>query len=167
MALVWRSLLPIVLGLIFRPRPGDPVAERLGMHQGRATATVASGKARTKTKDSCDDAEGKAFVAAFIQHNVDVLTHDSGDLPHHASPARLTPRLPGDGTRGRSRIGGAPMLAEGMPWPPVNDAFRDTIVLSCRSILSVDLGMVPKGSLRWEATWFEDTGIHKDKFWDL
>jgi hypothetical protein len=42
------------------------------------------------------------------------------------------------------------------------------ILLFCLvGILSADIGMVQKCSLHWEATWFEDTGIHKDKVWDL
>ena len=116
--LAWQGVPLVVLGLIFRPRPGHPMAALLGMHRSQAAAAMAT----AEPEDTLEAAEAKAFLAEVIKQNVAVLAHEPGDLPHHAQPAKLVPRRPGETGRGRSWIGGAPMLPEGMAWPKTDGA---------------------------------------------
>lgn len=113
--LMWQGVSLAALGLLFRPRPGHPMAKHLGMHQRRTAA------AAPKPEIPPEDAESRAFIFGFADQNAAVLTPEPVDVPHHAEPAKLVPCLPGNPGRGHSWIGGAPLLPEGMAWPEVNN----------------------------------------------
>ena len=109
----------LVFGIAVRPRRGHPMSDLLGMHRDRPdrAGTRAVPPQAGPDAERPEAAEARAFLREFIKHNVAALSHEPGELPHHAMPARLVPLLPGEAGRGRSWIGGAPMLPERMAWP--------------------------------------------------
>ncbi|WP_170403022.1 DUF1963 domain-containing protein [Ruegeria arenilitoris] len=113
-ALVQQSLPLLILALVFRPRPGHPMHELMGMRGSSRN------KPSEKAEDTPEAKEAKAFLAEFLEHNLAVLEHEPGELPHHAAPVKLVPLLPGAKEQGRSWIGGSPMLPEAMEWPQAN-----------------------------------------------
>lgn len=112
--LVKQSLAFIVFAIVFRPRPDHPMYTIMGMQGSRRRRPAEKPEATAKA------AEAKAFLAEFIEHNLAVLEHDPGNLPHHSAPAKLVPLLPGEKDQCRSWIGGAPMLPDDMAWPQAN-----------------------------------------------
>lgn len=114
-SLLRQSLLPFAFSLLFRPRPGHPMATLLGMHRAPVVATPVRSPAPPPVAE-----DAKMFLRDAVDQNMAVLDHEPGDLPHHAEPVKLVPSLPGEPAPGKSWIGGAPMLPAGQEWPHAN-----------------------------------------------